>query len=112
MTPTATSAQPVAGAPDGLEVDRLGGIAFDLFAQTSNVDGECACVDGGCIPPDAGHQLVSREDVVRVRGEEPEQVELLRCEAQLAAGPRRLSVRDIELDLPELNLGGDTPERR
>ena len=53
----------------------------------------------GRVAPDAVHQLVAREDLARVRGEEPEQVELLRGELQQLArrvGPRGVAGVDHE----------------
>src|SRR3954452_15114936 len=63
--------------------------------------GHRAGVDGRLVAPDAGHQLVAGEDVAGVRGEEPEQLELLRRELDGVAVATRLATAAVELDLAE-----------
>src|SRR5207247_2853038 len=81
--------QAVADAPDGAQVLGPARVGLDLLPQPSHVDGHRAGVDGRLVAPDAGHQLVAGEAVAGVRGEEPEQLELLRGELDdVALAPR------------------------
>src|SRR4029079_14243428 len=70
-------AQPVADPPDRLEQPGLRRVGLELLAQPAYVDGDVARFERGRVAPDALHQLVAREDLIGVRGKEPEQVELL-----------------------------------
>ena len=54
----------------------MGGILLDLLAQTADVDGDGAGVERRRVAPDPIHELLAGEDLLRVAGEEPEQVEL------------------------------------
>ena len=63
----------------------MGGVVLDLLPQPPHVDGHGAGVERRRVSPDAIHELVAREHLSRVAGEEPEQVELLRGQLQLTA---------------------------
>src|SRR5262249_40169854 len=91
----------VADAPDRVQVERPARIGFDLLAQPPHVDGHRARVDCPLVAPDAGHQLVPGEDVAGMRGEEPEQLELLRGELKGGPGTAGLAAGAVELDLAE-----------
>ena len=102
--------EPVADAPDGLQGPRLRRVVLDLLAQPPDMDGDRAGVERGRVAPDASHELVAREDPARMAGEEPEQVELLRRQAQLpsaAARPRASSTSiDEAAELEPLRVPG------
>src|SRR5581483_3483041 len=51
--------------------------------------------------PHAAHQLLAREDLAWVRGEEPEEVELACGEAQRLAAASQLACAAVELELAE-----------
>ena len=88
------------------------GIGLDLFAETADVHRQRPGVERGGVAPDPLHQLLAGEDVVRVRGEEPEQVELLDRQGQLVAGVCRLAAAGVESCLAELErLGGPVDQR-
>src|SRR6266508_4395032 len=69
--------EPVADAPDRLEMLRVRWIALELFPQAPDVHRDGARVEHGLIAPDARHQLVAGEDPTWIGGEEVQQVELL-----------------------------------
>ena len=58
--------QPVAAAPDRLEVAGPRGVVLDLRAQPAHVDGDGARVERRGVAPDVVHQLVAGEDAVGV----------------------------------------------
>src|SRR5207244_7943010 len=77
--------EPVADAPDGLEVAGPRGLVLDLLAQPPDVDGDGARVEGRRVAPDPPHQMLTREHPPRMAGEEPEEVELACGETQRLA---------------------------
>ena len=74
--------EPVADAPNRLEVVRLGRIVLDLLAQAAHVHRDRSRVERRRVPPYAHHQLVAREHPAWMAREEPEEIELLRRQAQ------------------------------
>ena len=93
--------QPVADAPDRLEIPRLRRIVLDLLAKASHVHRHRARVERRGVAPDARHQLVAREHAARMAREEPEQVELLRRQPDPAACLARFPGLTLELDIAE-----------
>src|SRR5437763_597321 len=81
--PARSWAEPVAHAPDRLEVARVGRLLLDLLSQTADVDGDCAGVEGRRVAPNPAQEIFPGEHAARVVDEEPEQVELPCGEAQL-----------------------------
>ncbi len=72
-----------------------------------------ARVQRGGVAPDAVHQLVAREHVAGVRGEEEEEVELLRREPERAAVELDLARAGVEREVVEREpLHGDRRESR
>src|SRR5581483_460061 len=92
--------QPVADSPDRLEQLWMRRVALELLAQAANVNRHRARVERGRVTPDALHQLLAREDAVRVRGEEPQQLELLRRQAERLAVAPRLARDRVDHDRP------------
>ena len=71
---------------------------LDLLPQPPHVHGDGAGVERGLVAPDPAHQLVAGEDLARMAGEEPEQVELLRRQPQLLAVAAHLARARVELE--------------
>jgi hypothetical protein len=86
----------VADAPDGLEQLRARGVGLELLAQAPDVDRDGSGVERRGVAPHAVHQLVAREDAVRVRRQEPEQVEFLRRQVDALAVPACLVPRGVD----------------
>src|SRR5581483_9422248 len=93
--------EPVADAPDGVQVKGPARVGFDLFPQAPHVDGHRSGVDCRLVAPDARHQLVAGEHVARMGGEEPAELELLRRELDARAGAAGLAACTIALELAE-----------
>ena len=72
-------------APDRLDVLRLGGVELDLLADLFDVDGDGGDVADRVHVPDFAEELVLGEDMIRVFGEEGEEVELFVRECFLRA---------------------------
>ena len=82
MTRARSWRQPVAAAPDRLELARPRG-SSSIFARSRRMWTVTVPVSSSEVYPQTRvHQLVAREDAPRVGGEEPEQVELARGQAQ------------------------------
>src|SRR3954453_204669 len=93
--------QSVADAPDRLEMERLGGVGLDLLAQAPDVNRHRSGVECCLVAPDAAHQLISREDALRIPRKKGEKVELLRSHPELAAAFAHFSRGGIDLDVAE-----------
>src|SRR5215211_4777601 len=63
--------------------------------------GDCARVECSLVPPDPVHQLVTREDLACVSGEEPEKAELLRRQRERGSSLEDLPPTNIELESVE-----------
>src|SRR5262249_28325160 len=80
---------------------RVRGIILDLCPQAANVDGDRSRVELAAVPPHAVHQFLAGEHAAPVRGEEPEEVELLQGELQPLAALARLMCERVDLDVSE-----------
>src|SRR5262245_37153544 len=80
---------------------RVGRVQLNLLAQAADVNGDRSRVERRLVAPDAAHQLVAREDPARVSRQEPDQVELLRSEAEGTPRPANVSGARVDLDVAE-----------
>src|SRR5215210_7126266 len=92
----------VANAPDGLDEPRPARIRFDLRPQAANVDGHGRGVAVEGVLPHGVHEVVARENLPGVTGQEQQEVELPLGELRLVTVDehpprRRVDVQAVEL---------------
>src|SRR4051794_18803229 len=93
--------QPVADAPDGLDVARLLGLALDLRTQAADVNRDRRRVAVEREAPHLLHELIAREDLAGVAREEEQEIELALRERDLLAGDQHAASGGIDVELTD-----------
>src|ERR1700676_5147500 len=106
-----TSFEQIPGAANGLQVDRILGIAFDFFTQAADVDVHAARSDEAIGAPDGIEKLVARENTVRPRSQIVEQPEFERAERNGLSRMTDAIRRGIDGQLANLNGAGRVRRR-
>src|SRR5713226_2029414 len=106
-----TGFEQVPGAANGLQVDRILGIAFDFFAQAADVHVHAARSDETVSAPDGIEKLVARENTVRPRSKVIEQPEFERAERNGLPGMTHAIRRRIDGQLADFNGAGRVGRR-
>src|SRR5258706_363283 len=101
-----TSFEQVPGAADGFQVDRILGIAFNFFAQATNVNVDAARSDEAIGAPDGIEKVVARENPIRPRCKVIEQPEFERAKRNGLPGMTDAVRRRIDGQLADFNGAG------
>ena len=93
------AAEAVADAPDGFDVDGLGGAGLDFFADAVDVDHDGGGVAEGVEAPDALEELVLAEGDAGILHEEEQEVEFAACEADFFAAAEYAARFGLDFEL-------------
>src|SRR5580658_5502712 len=96
---SAARIEAVAGAPDGDDVARLGGVGLDLLPEATDVHRDGAAVAERA--PDQLEQLVAAEHLTRMRNEHAQERELARGEIDLPSLAADLVRGQVDSELAE-----------
>src|SRR3954453_1453880 len=91
----------IPNAPDCLEVARAHRVGLDLLAQAPDVDGDGAGVAVELEVPDLVEELLAREDLAGMAGEEEEEVELAGGQVERHAVAPDIAPARIDAQRPE-----------
>ena len=98
---SAVDEKPVAGAAHGLQMQRIGGVAFDFVAQAIDLNIHRALVAGAAGPGEhfAGHGFAG------VRGQQPQHVALALGQADDFLAAPQIAAMQIEAEAAEMHMG-------